>query len=75
MPEEIVLIESLGYILKEANKGSNGYRMWTTYLYNHPNGRSLLYNDSDEVLIVRDSNRHIILEGRFKLNIDRLKNL
>lgn len=73
--DETKLIESLGYVLKETYTGSNEYRKWTTYLYSHPNGRTLLYNDSDDVLIVRDSHRRIILEGRFKLNIDRLKNL
>lgn len=75
LTKETRLIKSLGYVLKEANAGSNGYRAWTTYLYAHPNGRTLLYNDSDDVLIVRDSSRHIILEGRFNLNSDRLKNL
>lgn len=73
MTIETELIESLGYVLKESNTGKNEFRSWTTYFYIHPiTNRFLIYNDSDEVLIVRDSNRRIILEGRFKLNQERL---
>ena len=66
--EEIL---KLGYVLQEENKGHNEYRHWTTRLYSKGTNQ-LLYNNSDCVIILRDSKRRILLETRTHINFDAL---
>lgn len=69
MTKQTEHIVNNGYIFVRSENGNNEFRSWINYHYIKGN-KKLLYNDSDDRLIIRENGRCIYETGIFSKRLN-----